>query len=508
MTFTLTTPLYYVNDKPHLGSTYTTIACDALARFMRLQGEDVIFITGVDEHGQKIQRTAESNNVSPQEHCDQTSIKYLDLWKLYQIRYDKFIRTTSQKHTNLVHQIYERVKQSDDIYMSRQKGWYCVGCEEYKDGIDTKDTKQCPIHKRDLEWRDEENLFFRLSKYQTQIEELVNTDNFIYPRARQNEIINFVNKGLKDFSISRINLTWGIPVPDHKDHTFYVWFDALLGYLSALYNKDEEICINSIEQFGWPASLHVIGKDILRFHAIYWPAILLSANLPLPSKLFGHGFLTLEGEKMGKSTGNTIDPIDLFSNYGNDAIRWYLLKDIKFGSDGDFQHKRFIDIINNDLSNTIGNLLNRTSSMTRKWFNNKIPKEITQTSNSHPIRSKAEDTISTYLEAIPELNFQLAAQSILELATFSNIHLNEIAPWKLIKQPGNEENVALELYSVLEAIRIVGMLLNPLVPELSNRILSQLGEVNPKQWSNYLVWGILKPGSDLPEPNPVIPKIE
>ena len=346
MSFTLTTPLYYVNDKPHIGSAYTTVACDALARFKRLEGYDVNFITGVDEHGQKIQRTAMSNNIDPIEHCNLITEEYLSLWDSWLITNDKFVRTSSYNHREIVNLFFKKVLASNDIYMGKQLGWYCVGCEEYKDYPENAKAPVCELHKKELEWRDEENLFFRLSKYQHKIEELINNDDFIQPKSRQNEIINFVAKGLNDFSISRVNIDWGIQVPGFPGHTFYVWFDALVGYISALTNSDK---FDDIGNSGWPADIHIIGKDILRFHAVYWPAMLLSAGLPLPKKVFGHGFLTKDGQKMGKSLGNIIDPYHLVSEHGTDAIRWYLLKDYNFGNDeisiGILSLNHFLDIV-------------------------------------------------------------------------------------------------------------------------------------------------------------------
>ena len=279
MKYTITTPLYYVNDKPHLGSSYTTIACDALARFQRLNGKSVLFLTGVDEHGQKIERTADGKKLDPQIHCDQITEKYMYLWDKLNISYDRFVRTTSPEHVSLVHQFYSKVLDSNDVYMGRQSGWYCVGCEEYKE-VDSNDNNPiCSTHKKELEWRDEENLFFKLSKYQEQIEQLIQIDGFISPKSRRNEIINFVSKGLRDFSISRVNLKWGINVPGNKDHTFYVWFDALLGYVSGSLFDQKSPELTDISLANWPASMHVIGKDILRFHAVYWPAMLISKRV-------------------------------------------------------------------------------------------------------------------------------------------------------------------------------------------------------------------------------------
>ena len=508
MKFTITTPLYYVNDKPHLGSVYTTIICDSIARYKRLLGEKVIFITGVDEHGLKIQRTADQKKISPQSHCDEISESFIDNWNKWEISFDKFIRTSSIHHENIVKEFYQEVKKSNDIYMGVQKGWYCVGCEEFKDNPEDSPLMQCPIHKRNLEWKDEENLFFRLSKYQNQIEEIINREGFIEPKERKNEIINFVSKGLKDFSISRTNLDWGIKVPDHNSHTFYVWFDALLGYISAISLEESSNRLKDSIVMGWPADIHFIGKDILRFHAIYWPAMLLSAGIAPPKKVFGHGFLTREGQKMGKSLGNILDPEILLSKYGIEAVRWYLLKDISLGNDGDFQHKRFVDIINNDLANTIGNLLNRSSSMSRKWFNNKTP--FPEEKKDPRIIDIANKTIDKYLFYFDKYKIDLACNEILNFAININLYLNDNQPWSLIKDDEKIEDVKFIIYNVLESCRIIGLLLQPILPNLSYKILLQLGQVNVinKSWKEKLNWGLLPLDSELPEPKPIINKLD
>ncbi len=508
MKYTITTPLYYVNDKPHLGSSYTTIACDAIARFQRLSGNTVLFLTGVDEHGQKIERTAVSKNLQPQLHCDEITEKYKYLWDKLNISYDRFVRTSSEEHTSIVHQFYSRVLESDDVYMGRQSGWYCVGCEEYKDIEDNDKSPICSIHKKELEWRDEENLFFRLSKYQDQIEKLIQVDGFISPKSRKNEIVNFVSKGLRDFSISRINLKWGINVPENKDHTFYVWFDALLGYVSGSLRDQSCPELTDDSLCNWPANIHVIGKDILRFHAVYWPAMLLSAGMKTPASVFGHGFLTREGQKMGKSLGNVLDPIELLEYGGIDAMRWYLLRDIEFGEDGDFQMKRFVDIVNSDLSNTIGNLLNRTITMSKKWFNDKIPIDKSLLTESS-LKLHSEIKINEYIKSFNDSNFRNSANAIIDLANKANLYLNDRAPWKLIKDITKKEIVALDIYSVLETCRIIGLLLNPFVPDLSIRILNQLKiDSSSINFQKSLHWGLLDPDNGLEEPRPVMDKIE
>lgn len=517
MTFTLTTPLYYVNDRPHLGSAYTTLACDALARFQRLMGKPVLFITGCDEHGQKIQRTAEAAGLTPQDHCDRVSSQYQALWERWQISHDRLIRTTDPRHCQIVDQFFARVNARGDILEGRQQGWYCVACEEFKDDPHEAQDPECAVHRRPLEWRDELNLFFRLSRYQKQIEALISTPGFIEPTSRRREVENFVQQGLRDFSISRLHLPWGIPVPGHQGHTFYVWFDALLGYITALLEPGDPPNLDIALSRGWPASVHVIGKDILRFHAVYWPAMLLSAGLPLPQKVFGHGFLTREGQKMGKSLGNVLDPAELLECCGRDAVRWYLLRDIPFGDDGDFQQQRFSDLVNNDLANTIGNLLNRTSSMARRWFDNAVPPAGDSRSAQHPLARVAAQSSAATLASFENLDFRAAAEAALQLAIAANGFLNERAPWSRMKQEGSREQVAADLYAVLEAARIVALLLSPLLPDLSTRMLEQLDQAAPASgvgagpgslWEAHLAWGGLAPGTPLPEPMPVMARLD
>lgn len=519
MTYSLTTPLYYVNDRAHLGSTYTTLACDAIARHRRLCGERVTFITGCDEHGQKIQRTAEAAGLTPQAHCDAVSAGYQELWQRWQISQDRFIRTTDRRHHQLVEQFFARVEARGDVVEGRQQGWYCVACEEFKDDPHEAQDPECPIHRRPLEWRDEVNLFFRLSRYQAEIEALIARPGFIAPASRRREVENFVAQGLRDFSISRVQLPWGIPVPGHPGHTFYVWFDALLGYLTALLDPAEPVELERVLQRGWPAQLHVIGKDILRFHAVYWPAMLLSAGLPLPERVFGHGFLTREGQKMGKSLGNVLDPEVLLTRCGRDAVRWYLLRDIPFGDDGDFQQQRFIDLVNNDLANTIGNLLNRTSTMARKWFGDAVPAlhDPATISPDHPLRTAAAQSCRQVSSRLESLDFRGAAEAILQLAGAANLYLNERAPWTVMKQGGQERAVSADLYAVLEASRLVAVLLAPLLPELSERMLLQLGQTpfasgsgtaGDGSWLAAQQWGHLSPGQALPQPEPVMQRLE
>ena len=373
--FALTTPLYYVNGLPHIGSAYTTITADAVARFQRLQGNSVLLITGTDEHGQKIQRTATEAGLDPQIHCDRIVKSFKSLWDKLNIKYDRFSRTTDPNHQIIVNEFFDRVWQQGDIYLDRQQGWYCVSCEEFKEERELVEDHHCAIHtNKQAEWRDEENYFFRLSKYQQFLEKLYESQpDFIQPVSRRNEVLNFVKQGLKDFSISRVNLDWGFPVPVDDKHTIYVWFDALLGYVTALLDPEQEVSLENALSQWWPINLHLIGKDILRFHAVYWPAMLASAGLPLPKIVFGHGFLTKDGLKMGKTLGNTIDPFELVDRYSADAVRYYFLKEIELGKDGDFNELRFIEVLNNDLANVLGNSLNRTLGMLKKYCQSTVP---------------------------------------------------------------------------------------------------------------------------------------
>jgi len=519
--FTITTPLYYVNDLPHVGSAYTTIAADVLARFNRLQEKSVLLITGTDEHGQKIQRTAESLNRTPQEHCDIVVDGFESLWKQLGIRYDRFIRTTDPRHEAIVKEFFQRVWDRGDIYLGQQKGWYCVSCEEFKEERELLEDHHCPIHpNRQVEWRDEQNYFFRLSNYQSQLEALyAEHPNFIQPEIRRNEVLSFVSQGLQDFSISRVNLDWGIPVPvDLEHHTLYVWFDALLGYVTALLAPDEKPTLENALSKWWPISLHLIGKDILRFHAVYWPAMLMSAGLPLPGGVFGHGFLTKDGQKMGKTLGNILDPVDLVNRYGSDAVRYYFLKEIEFGRDGDFNETRFVNILNADLANDLGNLLNRTLKMVLKYYGAHVPTisdDGAPTENSlELVGRKLGDQVA---HSYRSLAFSQACEAILTLVRMGNRFIDEQAPWSLYKQ-GQHSAVERILYTVLEAVRLSAYLLSPITPDLSTSIYKQLGfSINfsdqslihvSAPYSIHSKWGILPFDQVLEDPQPVFQKLE
>ncbi|RUS93281.1 methionine--tRNA ligase [Dulcicalothrix desertica PCC 7102] len=518
-TFALTTPLYYVNDLPHIGSAYTTMAADTIARFQKLLSKSVLLVTGTDEHGQKIERSAQAKEMKPQQFCDEIVPNFISLWKLLNIQYDRFSRTTAPKHASIVQEFFKRVWDNGDIYLGQQKGWYCVSCEEFKEERELLDKHRCPIHPtKEVEWRDEENYFFRLSKYQDKLLAYFDSKpDFIQPESRRNEVLNFVNQGLQDFSISRVNLEWGFPVPENPKHTLYVWFDALLGYITALLEPDDEPTLENALKNWYPFDLHLIGKDILRFHAVYWPAMLMSAGLPLPGKVFGHGFLTKDGRKMGKTLGNTVDPIELIDKYGADAVRYYFLKEIEFGKDGDFNEVRFIDVVNADLANDLGNLLNRILGMVKKYCGGKIPVVTAEhIDNDNPLKGLGLHLGEQVKIAYEALAFSQACNLVLSLVQGSNKFIDDQAPWSLYKQTRQQE-VECVLYTVLESVRLAVYLLSPIIPNISTAAYQQLGfEVNFNDPTSidlapfdiHSKWGLLSSTQNLGTPQPIFKRID
>ncbi|WP_309737690.1 MULTISPECIES: methionine--tRNA ligase [unclassified Chamaesiphon] len=527
--FTVTTPLYYVNDIPHIGHAYTTMAADTIARWQRLNRRDVLLITGTDEHGQKIERTAIAAGVNPQVHCDRIVAKFDSLWSKLDVKYDRFVRTTSANHHAIVNEFFGRVWDRGDIYKGTQQGWYCVSCEEFKEERDLLADKHCPLHpSKQVEWRDESNYFFRLSKYQQQLEALYAArPDFILPPSRRNEVLKFVAQGLQDFSISRVNVDWGIPLPTDPEQTIYVWFDALLGYMTALLDPDVQPTLDNALGKRWPINLHLIGKDILRFHAVYWPAMLMSAELPLPERVFAHGYFTKDGKKISKSEGNAIDPIDLVDRYGAEPLRYYFLKEIEFGQDGDFNESRFIDIVNADLANSLGNLVNRTISMAKKYCQGRVPSNASEIADDNPLHVLGQTLGARVDVAYQNLAFKDACEAIFSLVYASNKYVDDLAPWTLFKQDKQTE-LAQVLTAVLESIRLSAYLLSPIIPKIATDIYRQLGlDVDfdsicgadnlldpgdkpalPADWEQHRKWGILKADSSLGEPQPIFVKLE
>ncbi|GJU90921.1 methionine--tRNA ligase, chloroplastic/mitochondrial [Tanacetum coccineum] len=497
-----------------MGSAYSTIAADSIARFQRLVGKKVIFITGTDEHGEKIATAAAAAGCSsPNDHCDTISQSYRALWKDLDISYDKFIRTTDPKHEAIVEEFYSKVLANGDIYRADYEGLYCVSCEEYKDEKELLENNCCPMHLKPCVSRKEDNYFFALSKYQKRLEEILEQNpDFVQPVYRLNEVQNWMKSGLRDFSISRASVDWGIRVPNDPKQTIYVWFDALLGYISALSQGQEQPSLQTAISSGWPASLHLIGKDILRFHAVYWPAMLMSAGLSLPKTVFGHGFLTKDGMKMGKSLGNTLEPNELVQRFGPDAVRYFFLREVEFGNDGDYSEERFINIVNAHLANTIGNLLNRTLGLLKKNCQSTLIADSSVAAEGNDFKDTVEKLVEKSKVQYESLLLSSACESVLEIGTAGNLYIDGRAPWSLFKQ-GVFLCLTLEqdLVLILEAMRIIAVTLSPVTPKLCQSIYRQLGyteeQFNAVAWSDTK-WGGLKAGQVMAPPNPIFARIE
>ena len=501
-TYYVTTPLYYVNDKPHIGSAYTTIASDVLARFHRIKGEKVFFLTGTDEHGEKIAKAAAEKGKQPKEFLDELIPFYKDAWKKLNISFDYFIRTTDLVHEKAVIKFFKKIYDNGDIYLGEYEGFYCVPCETYYSKTQLKEEKFCPSCGKETQLMREESYFFRLSKYEQALLGYIESAEVVLPETRKNEILNFIRQGLTDLSISRTSIKWGIPVPLNKKHVIYVWFDALLNYITAIGFGSNSKQFKSI----WPADVHLMGKEIVRFHAVIWPAMLLSAGLPLPKKVFGHGWLTVEGQKMSKSKGNVIDPLEVSEKYSVDAFRYFLLREIPFGSDGDYSEKALVQRINSELADSLGNLLNRTIVMIEKYFDGKIPLAVNISKQEKELRdltlTKAEETG----KLIDSLEFHKALSSIWEIIDASNKYINDSKPWELAKAE-EKEKLGNVLYSLSESLRISSILLFPFMPETAEKIQKQLG-LNSIKFDEALKWNQIKEDTKTGKAEILFKKIE
>ncbi len=503
----ITTPIYYVNDKPHLGHVYTTVACDALARFKRLDGFDVKFLTGTDEHGIKVKQAAEKAGMDPQSFTDQVSQSFRDLIQAMNYSNDDFIRTTEDRHKKACQKLWKKLVDAGDIYLDKYSGWYAVrdeayyGEEELSDGPGGK--KIAPSG-AECAWVEEESYFFRLSAWQDRLLEFyAKNPDAVMPETRRNEVVSFVKSGLRDLSISRTNFDWGVPVPDAPGHVMYVWIDALTNYLTAVGYADET---EEFQKF-WPADLHMVGKDILRFHAVYWPAFLMAAGVAPPKRVFAHGWWTIEGEKMSKSLGNVISPDDLIARYGVDAARYFMLREVPFGNDGDFSHGQAILRINNDLANGLGNLAQRTLSMIHKNCGEAIPEFGDLTTEDKQLLSMAQvDMLAAVRGELDRQKFHKALEEIWNVVNAANGYIDAQAPWGLKKTDPARMNTV--LYVLAETIRCLALVIQPFVPVSAAKMLDQLCVPDDRRSFDFLdAKHALTPGTAIPAPQGIFPRI-
>ncbi|MCR4614670.1 MAG: methionine--tRNA ligase [Clostridiales bacterium] len=505
--FYITTPIYYPSDKLHIGHSYTTVAADAMARYKRLQGYDVMFLTGTDEHGQKIEDKAKAAGVTPKQYVDNIVAGIKELWKLMDISNDKFIRTTDDYHEKAVQKIFETMYKKGDIYMGKYTGMYCKPCESFWTETQLVDGK-CPDCGGEVVHAEEDAYFFRLSKYADKLVAYYEKHpEFVEPQSRLNEMINnFIKPGLEDLCVSRSSFTWGIPVTFDPKHVIYVWIDALSNYITALgYNSDDDTLYNKF----WPADVQLVGKEIVRFHTIIWPAMLMSLDLPLPKKVYGHGWLLLEGGKMSKSKGNVVDPVILCGRYGVDAIRYFLLREIPFGSDGQFSNEALINRINSDLANDLGNLVSRTVAMVEKYFGSVIPDDRTPGEFDDELKSLALSTRAKVEGYMDNLQFSNSLTDIWSLISRTNKYIDETAPWALAKDEANRSRLAAVMYNLCESIRIISTLIEPFMPNSAKIIKAQLGlPAELDKWDNTDKWDVLPSGFSVHKGDIIFPRID
>ncbi|MBU5255477.1 methionine--tRNA ligase [Tissierella praeacuta] len=501
----LTTPIYYPSDNLHIGHTYTTVAADAIKKLKKMQGYDVYFVTGSDEHGQKIQEKAKENGVTPKAYVDKIVADIKALWKTLEIDYDTFIRTTDPHHEKAVQEIFTKLYEKGEIYKSKYEGHYCTPCEAFWSESQLKDGK-CPDCGREVHLAEEEAYFFRLSKYRDKLLALYEENpEFIQPESRKNEMINnFLKDGLDDLCVSRTSFDWGIKVPFDPSHVVYVWIDALSCYLTALgYGTDDD---KNFKEF-WPANVHLVGKEIVRFHTIIWPALLMAMDLELPKKVFGHGWILFEDDKMSKSKGNVIYPEPIIQLYGIDAFKYFLLREFSFGQDGSFHRDKFLQRLNSDLANDLGNLVSRTVTMIEKYNEGVIPAPVKEGEFDASLKEIGIKAASKVEEYMDKLNFSNALEEIWKLIRRTNKYVDETAPWILAKEE-NKERLDTVLYNLAESLRIVSILIKPFMEKTSIEIRKQLGLENDVLWNDAKTWGILETGAKVARGGIIFPRLD
>ncbi len=506
--FYVTTPIYYVNDVPHIGHAYTTLAADVLARYHRLAGKEVYFLTGTDEHGQKMQRAAELAGITPQELADKNSEHFKELWRYMKIGNDDYVRTTEARHKKGVAELYKRIEAAGDVYLGKYEGIYCVPCETFYTELQLKDGK-CPMCGRPVEKVSEPSYFFRMSKYQDKLlEHIESHPRFIMPESRRNEIKSFVEMGLNDLSISRVSFNWGIHVPGTTDHVLYVWVDALTNYISALgFGQEDDEKYNKF----WPAGVHLIGKDILRHHAVIWPCLLMSAGLPLPETVFAHGWWTNDGQKMSKSLGNFINPYEVIEKYGLEPFRYFVLREIPFGLDGDFSYQALVGRINSDLANDLGNLLSRTAGMAGKYVGGIIPAPGALEDVDRDLISQVETSVTEVRAAMAECGFSRTLTSIWAMISRANKYVDQTAPFTLAKDPEKKERLGTVLYNLAECLRITAILISPFMPESAEKMWEQIGapgKPSDPPLADKVKWCGLKADTRMTKGPALFPRIE